>query len=187
MNKKIVLYSGSLKKGKGIHIILDIAKGFELNYEILFYIVGGSDKEIENWKKYKNTDKKNVVFAGFVEGGEVPKYLKASDILIMPYDVTDKKMVMDINTTSPIKLFEYMASKRPIVSTNLDVITKILKDKESILLSNSYSEYSNIIEDLLYDEELAKKISINAYKKVEKFTYKNRCKFILNELLKKEL
>ena len=44
------MYCGSLKLGKGIHIILQTAKKLELNNDILFYIVGGSKIEIDFWK-----------------------------------------------------------------------------------------------------------------------------------------
>jgi glycosyltransferase involved in cell wall biosynthesis len=181
LDKKIVMYCGSLKPGKGIHIILETAKKLENRNDILFYIVGGKNDEVEYWKNYKNQDYLNVVFTGFVEGSFVPQYLKSADVLFMPYDKSEKNMVMDINTTSPIKLFEYMAAKKPIVTTKIEVIEKILKHNESgVVVENNYSQ---AIVDLLSNIDLMIKLSDNACQLVQDFTYKKRCEQILKGLV----
>lgn len=176
-NKTIVLYSGSLKSGKGIHIILDIAKKYETNQNIEFVLVGGSFLEVSNWKKYYSG--KNVIFTGFVSGKSVPIYLKSADILIMPYDNNDKKMVMDLETTSPIKLFEYMGAKRPIISTDIQVISKVLEDKKEILLANRFDEYIKYIELLINDKKYGQYLANNAYNQTQQYTYETRCKNML--------
>jgi len=40
-----------------------------------------------------------------------------------------------LNSTSPLKLFEYMASGRPIVSTDIPTISKILKHEYNAMLA----------------------------------------------------
>ena len=46
----------------------------------------------------------------------------------MPYETNNNfNSVMDLETTSPIKLFEYMASKKPIITSNIKTIKKVLK------------------------------------------------------------
>ena len=98
----------------------------------------------------------------------------------MPYDKNEKGKVMDINTTSPIKLFEYMASKKPIVTSKIQVIEKILEDKESaIILDNNYEKG---IKELLSSKKLCQKISENAYAQSKNYTYKKRCEKILDAL-----
>jgi glycosyltransferase involved in cell wall biosynthesis len=181
IDKKIVLYCGSLKAGKGIHVILETAKKLQYRKDVLFYIVGGNIDEVKRWKSYCDKKQQNIIFTGFIEGSETPTYLKSADILFMPYDITEKYMVMDINTTSPIKLFEYMAAKKPIVTTRIEVIEKILKNKESGILVND-DNYVKAIEELILDNVVSKKMSDNAYKDVSKFTYKMRCKTIIKEL-----
>ena len=180
IKKKIVMYCGSLKPGKGINLILQTAKKLELNSDILFYIVGGSKAEVDFWKNYNNQSFRNVVFTGFIHGSQIPQFLKSADILFMPYDKNEKNKVMDINTTSPIKLFEYMASKKPILTSKIQVIEKILEDKESaIILENNYEKG---IEELLSNKKLCQKISENAYAQSKNYTYKKRCEKILDAL-----
>lgn len=176
-DKKIIGYMGSLKPGKAIHKILETANSCD-DDRLLFVIAGGDEKEIESWKKYCFYKSKNTKFLGFLEGKISPCFLKSCDVLFMPYDLNETNAVMDLETTSPIKLFEYMASKRPIVSSRIPVIENILDDKvDGILIEDG--NYLKIILELCCDEVLANRLSSNALNKSEKYTYLNRCKNIL--------
>lgn len=180
VDKTVILYSGSLKPGKGIHLILETATQLENIEDLVFYIVGGKEQDVIYWKNYNNRNYRNVVFTGFVHGKNVPQYLKSANILFMPYDKNEKKMVMDINTTSPIKLFEYMAAKKPIITTKLEVIEKVLKHNESAIITDG--NYGEEIKLLLANNNLIKKLSINAYQLARKYTYKKRCEKIIEYL-----
>ena len=87
-----------------------------------------------------------------------------------------------IEFTSPIKLFEYMATGRPIVATKLPTIQEILTDKvDSVLVKpDSVCELKRGIELLLNDEKLASAISTKAYRDVKNYTWEERVKKILN-------
>lgn len=182
LDKNIVTYCGSLNPGKGIKMIIEVSKKF--NQSTLFYIIGGEKRWLNYWRnivKYKRIS--NVKFIGFVLNKLVPLYLKSSDILIMLYDLEEKKAIMDINTTSPIKLFEYMAAKKPIVTTRLPTIEKIVQHNKEALLSE-WDDVNDIVENiykLLEDHLLAKKISQNAYNKAKNYTYIKRCQKILEK------
>lgn len=180
-NKSIVLYSGSLKPGKGIGKILDTAKRFDNN--IIFYIVGGQPMNVKYWKKIAKQKKlNNVIFLGYFINKFIPKYLKSADILFMPYDLNEKR-IFDLSTTSPLKLFEYMASKRPIVSLKISTIEKVVQDKKEALLaeSDNANSYYALIQSLLKDKSLSKQLANNAYNRVKEFTYRNRCKKIIEK------
>ncbi len=179
-DKKIVTYCGSLFPDKGIEHILLVAKNIP---GVIFLLVGGRDQEIMMWKEYINTYKiKNVQFTGFVENSKVPLYLKAADVLIMPYKTDQEIKIMDINTTSPLKLFEYMAAEKPIISTNIPAISRIITHGVEGLLAepNNIQELSQFVKMVLKDEQLAEKLANNAYEKVQKYDWKERCKKILS-------
>ena len=178
LDKKIIMYCGSLKPGKGIHIILDTARKVAFYQDILFIIVGGSKDEVKNWKRYNNYEYTNVKFTGFVEGNLIPYYLKSADVLFMPYDVREKRPVMDINTTSPMKLFEYMAAKRAIITTDIPTIRKILSDESAVIVGDG--NYVDAILNILNDLEAQLKMVNNAYKIVQRYTYERRCEQILS-------
>lgn len=180
-NMNLVVYCGHLYKEKGIEDILLTAK--KLNKKnILFALVGGFAKDISKWKEYcKAKFINNVSFVGFVNNSQIPGYLKAADVLIMPYNTKVHFKIMDINTTSPMKLFEYMASKRPIVSTNIPVISKVIKHNKSGLLAkaNNIEQLSSYVVELINDSEKSKNLAEKAFDDVKKYTWVNRCKRIL--------
>lgn len=185
-NKKIVLYCGSLYKEKGIEDILWTAKTLSSNEDILFVIVGGKSEDVQYWKAFNKKNKiDNVTYVGFINNSLVPMYLKSADILIMPYNTKINYGVMDLNSTSPLKLFEYMASRRPIVTSNIPVISKIVKHGENALMAepNDIDSIAYNVMDLLNNPEKARNISQNAYETVRQHSWRNRCEVIIKKLV----
>ncbi len=180
-NKKILMYAGSLKLGKGINEILKIAKYFQSDIQI--YIIGGNNKEVKYWKKKtRSYGLNNVFFTGFVKNKFIPLYLKSADILLLLFDLHENKPIMDLDTTSPLKLFEYMATKIPIVSLKIPTIEKVIKHENDALLANinDTKDIVKCIKRLLSDTNLVKRLTNNAFEKVKQYTYTYRCKKIIN-------
>lgn len=127
---KIVLYAGHLYEHKGIGTILETAR---LMPECKFLLVGGWQADIEKVKAIcLQRDLHNVEVIGHVKQNELAVYLYAADILLLP---TSKQWQL-AETTSPMKLFEYMTVKRPIVASALPNIMTVLRDRENALLAN---------------------------------------------------
>ncbi|MHA1251507.1 MAG: glycosyltransferase [Candidatus Helarchaeota archaeon] len=178
INKKIILYTGSLKEGRGIDIILNAANLLE-NQNLIFYIIGGSDKEVKKWNEYvkKFRLKGNIRFLGFLENELIPYYHKAADILLAPYTSS----CLTVKWMSPIKLFEYMASKTPIIASDLPRIREICNNNECLFfLENNTEDLCEKIKTLLENKDIAEKLVKNAYKKAQQNSYLIRCKKILN-------
>jgi glycosyltransferase involved in cell wall biosynthesis len=183
-DKNLVIYCGQLYKEKGIeHILLTAKKLIDEN--MLFMLVGGFQNDIDKWKRYcKEKLISNVVFKGFINNSDIPKYLKAADVLIMPYQTDISYNVMDITTTSPMKLFEYMASKRPIVTTNIATISKIIEHNKSGMLAepNNMEQLAAYTLELIKDKEKSKRISTNAFEDVRKYEWCERCRKIIQKV-----
>ncbi len=186
-NKKIIGYVGKLEileKPKGADILLEAFKilqneGFN-NLEL--YFIGGPLRRIQEYKQLcKKRNIKNVIFIDHVKRHLIPKYLKAFDILTMPSPWTD----FFAYYTSPLKLFEYMASKRPIVSSDLPSIREILNENNAILVKpNNPETLAKGIKKVLQNPELADKISKQAFEDVKEYTWKKRAKKILEFIYK---
>lgn len=178
------VYCGHLYKEKGIEIIIEAAKRLQGQKDLQFLLVGGLVKDRKYWQKYCQRAKiHNILFTGFVANSDVPKYLKAADCLLLPYKMDMNYEVMDINTTSPLKLFEYMAAKRAIIATNIPVVNKILRNGKNALLAEQWIDnfISKIIE-CKTNSQNRKKLGLNAGEDVKKFTWEKRCQKILNHL-----
>ena len=187
LEQPVVTYCGHLYEEKGVEHIFQTAELLsEQGYPALFVVVGGWEKDVDRWSKYCNCrGLTNVLFTGFVNNSLVPGYLKAADVLIMPYNTRVNFHVMDIMTTSPLKLFEYMASNRPIVSTKIPAISKVLVNNENALLAepNDIGKLAASIRRLCEDKALAKNLASNAFKLAVKFQWKERCRKIIKYFL----
>ena len=182
-HKKIVAYCGSLFPDKGIEHILSVAGTMP---DVLFLLVGGQQTQLKMWQEYAISHGiNNVRFTGFVDNSAVPLYLHAADALIMPYKTDQEIRVMDINTTSPLKLFEYMASNRPIISSDIPTISRTITHGMDGLLArpNDIQELALYVNSVLEDNNLANNLASNAYKKVQQYDWKKRCEVILKALV----
>jgi len=65
-----------------------------------------------------------------VDNRELSTYLKAADVLLLPNSANHAESKI----TSPLKLFEYMASETPIVASDLPTVTHVLRDGENAIL-----------------------------------------------------
>jgi len=177
LDKKIALYTGHLYKWKGAQVLADSSKFFNENAIVVF--VGGT-KEDEKEFKEKNKELKNILILGYKPYSEIPYYLKAADILLLP---NSGKTEISKSWTSPMKMFEYMASKRPIIASNLPSIREILNEDNAILINPDDSkDLSKRINMALKNQSFSDKISIQAYQDVQKYSWFKRSKKIINFL-----
>jgi len=177
-NKIQIGYVGSLFRGRGIDIIVELAKRIP---EANFHIIGGKDKDLEYWQKQVNY--KNLIFHGFVEPKETYKYRNMCDILLAPYQ-SDNEGNRSSKYMSPIKLFEYMSSKRVIICSNFKVVYEALNDDCAVLVdSSNIDEWENAVINLINDKNKREKLANKAYENfLENFTWKSRAQKILKFL-----
>ena len=86
---------------------------------------------------------------------------------------------------SPLKIFEYMAAKRPIVVTDLPSIREVLDEKSAVFVKpNSQDDLIKGIEKLIENENFRDSIASHAHKIAEeRFTWEKRAFNILNFIL----
>ncbi len=168
-DKKLALYSGHLYDWKGVKVLAKATKMFKEN--ILAVFVGGTEKDIKNFSK-DNKENKNILIIGSKPYYKIPLYLKAADVLVLPNKMGT---ALSEKYTSPLKLFEYMASKRPIAASSLPSIREVLNNKNSILVKpNDPKELAEGINKLIGGDELSDNISKQAFKDVQKYTWNKR-------------
>jgi len=174
-DEKIVVYSGHLYEFKGIPTLLETAC---LLPEYKFVFVGGWANDINRVKEEcKNLNLRNINIVGHVAQSELASYLYAADVLILP---TSKHWLLS-QTTSPLKLFEYMAIKRPIVASALPTIKTVLRDRENALLAQPDEPlaFKQAIVQLFENPTLASTIAERAFQEVHNFTWESRVERIL--------
>ena len=179
--QKIIGYFGQLYRGRGIEVIQELA---QLNPSFAFMVYGGNEKEITKYKNKNNLD--NLFFMGHLLPKSTYEVMRAMDVLLMPYQKSVSIGIKGIDTAewmSPMKMFEYMSTGVPIISSNLPVIREVLKDNENCLLvdPDDFIAWSESLRSIVKDKHLAEKLQNNAYNEYKsKYTWEDRAQKILN-------
>jgi len=172
---KIIVYSGHLYNYKGIPTVLATAR---LLPEYKFILVGGwSDDVIRVKKDCEENNLNNVYIVGHVSQSDLASYLYAADILILP---TSKSWDL-AEATCPLKMFDYMATKRPIVASALPTIMTVLRDQHNALLvePDEPVSFKKAIVTLFENSLLASTIAERAFQTVKNLTWDSRAESIL--------
>jgi glycosyltransferase involved in cell wall biosynthesis len=182
---KDIGYIGHLYKGRGIDLILEIARNFP---DLNFHIVGGDQKDVEYWK---NVSTENMKFYGHITHQEASEIRINMDILLAPYQL-DTRTRGGVNSTSwmsPLKVFEYMASGVPFVCSEISVLKEVLQNERNCLLvtANELPEWIRAIDRLKGDREIRQSLAVSAFSDIEQhYSWNNRAKKILNQMSRKE-
>lgn len=171
-HEKIVLYAGHLYEWKGADVVAQAAKYLT---EVQIYLVGGTEEDV---KKFKNKYSfKNLHIVGHVSHDTIPRWLNAADILVLPNSAKEK---ISSHYTSPMKLFEYMTAKRPILASDLPSLKEILDTDTAVFFrADSVVSFVAEIKKMLIDCKMPQ-IADNANKKVQEFSWNKRAKQIMN-------
>lgn len=177
--KNIIGYFGHLYQGRGFKLIEKLAKK---NSNTLFVIYGGMENDISNLKKRNIA--KNLIFMGYVENKMTPYLMTNMDILLMPYEKNvylSKNSTNTANFMSPMKMFEYMSSGKPIISSDHKVLKEILIDKYNCLMvDNDIENWNKSISKILSNSQFAIFLGKNAKKNLEeKYTWLGRSENII--------
>jgi glycosyltransferase involved in cell wall biosynthesis len=173
-------YAGHLYKGRGVDIIYSLAKEFR---NLTFLIIGGKSELVNQWKKIAEEENvTNIIFFGFIQNAFLPTYLSACDVLLMPYQrkVESAKGGNTVNWMSPMKMFEYMATKRLIVASDLPAIREVLNEQNSILCDpDNFHCWVNAIESAILNPRMKETLSNKARQDVLRYTWNRRAKRII--------
>ncbi|MHA1270845.1 MAG: glycosyltransferase family 4 protein [Candidatus Helarchaeota archaeon] len=175
---EIIIYTGHLYKYKNIEFLIQAMK-YVKNKNIILLIIGGRHDDLNRIKKYINDlGLDNIITTGFVPPYLIPYFHKLSKIGI----ITSNSKIKDFHSESPLKLFEYMGAKLPIIAMKDISIEYIIKDGfNGIIVPDDNPEIlAKKIEFLIENPNIANKIAENAYKiAMDKYTFKKRAENIL--------
>lgn len=179
--KSVCGYFGQLYEGRGIEIIEGMARE---RSETLFLVYGGEPKDVA-FRREVNGDLPNIFFGGHVSHPEAQELMRCVDFLLMPYQSKVSIGVKGHDTgrwMSPMKMFEYMASGVPIISSDLPVLREILVDEQNAILvsPSDQREWCGALDRLSSDASLADSIGERAHQDYRKrYTWGVRARAIL--------
>ena len=176
-NNFVCSYFGSLTKGKGLELIEIISKKLK-NIEFHIY----SDESQYYRSLYK--DRKNLIFKEYIKYNSIPKIMSRYDVVLMPYMFKVFVKSSNLETSkymSPLKLFDYMASAKIIIASDLKVYRHILKNNFNCILINplKINLWCKKIIDIKNNYFNYRYLKYNAYRTVQEFTWEKRAFKIL--------
>lgn len=145
-----------------------------IDYDLIDYIIKkNSDKEFvfigEFYEIEPNFNYSNAIFTGRKDYKELIEYMKDIDIFINPFKLTTMT-----NCVSPIKLYEYLSTGKPIVSTA--ILEVIALDRDYVYVAKSYEQFNRLLNMALKENSIFKK------QDRQKYAYKNSWTFRAAEL-----
>lgn len=158
-----ILYYGVFAKWFDYDLIKFLSQDNDIGIVLI-----GPDYDL-SLKKSDILNLSNVLYLGLVEYKNLKYYANLADILTIPFLVNDIT-----NATSPVKLFEYMALKKPIITTNL----KECKKYKSVIVADSKDDFLQNINNIK-ENEISIEMKEIIYKDACENSWKNKCTKIL--------
>ena len=176
-----ITYGGGFNEWKNLDLVFESLSLLDKKYKLR--VAGGKgDKKSEIYinqliEKYK-IESDRVSYLGFVDNKQFPnKVLNNSNVLVLPLGENIQSRYL----TSPMKLFEYMATKTPVLAVNFPSVTKIAKDTIFLSQMNAVDFARNITQICELNEKKLDTHSMNEL--VQGYSYENRSKQFFKEII----
>lgn len=168
-----VIYTGSLFDWKGVQYLVEAARwlpGFRIT------IIGGEQHQIEKLRKYITPNGAEVIFHGHLPHKQTIELVNSSCIAVLP-NRNDENSAF----TSPLKLFEYMASGCAIVASDIQSIREIVGDSEVMWFEPANPKsLADAIKKLASDPQTARRMGERLRRKAYDYTWESRAKKQIN-------
>jgi len=152
----LVVYTGNLEPYQGVDLLVRAApQVLAERRDVTFLIVGGAERQVERLRELADQlgAGERVIALGERPESEMASFLAAADVLVSP---------RSRGTNTPLKLYGYLMSGRPMVATDRPVHTQVVSAAEAFLVAPSAEGLAGGILRVLRDPEAAGDIARNA-------------------------
>ncbi len=152
----VLMYVGNLERYQGIDLLIEgFSEASKRVSTVRLVVIGGAADDIEKYSRQvegKGIQDK-VIFAGPKPVADLGLYLAQADILASP-------RIKGFNT--PMKVYSYLDSGKPLLATHLPTHTQVLDDRISYLVEPTVESMAEGIVALASDENLRSTLAQNA-------------------------
>jgi len=174
------VYTGGFYKGRGLELLVELARVFP---QVHFLWVGGKPEAVAGWKTViDNLNIRNIQLTGFIPNEKLPLYQAAGDILLMPFgkSVSGSSGGNTADVCSPLKMFEYMAAGRAILTSDLPVLREVLNENNALFYAiENFEDLKSKFTILFGDADLRNKLARQARLDVAQYTWQERMQNIV--------
>ena len=152
----IILYTGTFEAYQGLDLLFDaMAIVRQSNPDVRLVLAGGKPDQIASARERARAlgIEPATLFSGERPAEEIPAYLLAANVLVSP---------RSRGTNTPLKIYQYLRSGKPIVATRLLTHTQVLNDDTALLTGATAREFADGILAALTDKRRAAAIGKQA-------------------------
>jgi glycosyltransferase involved in cell wall biosynthesis len=162
----MVLYTGTFEAYQGLDLLFEaMAHVRRERPDARLVLAGGKPDQVDRAREQAAAAgiADVTIFAGERPAAEIPAYLEACNVLVSP---------RSRGTNTPLKIYQYLRSGRPIVATRLLTHTQVLSDDTAMLTGATAHEFAQGILAALADPERAAAVGAHARHLAEtKYSY----------------
>ncbi|HUU38821.1 MAG TPA: glycosyltransferase [Candidatus Desulfaltia sp.] len=142
--EKIVLYAGNFEPYQGIPLLLQAAR--KVGEGAVFLLLGGSGRSLLEMRELAGSlgIRDKVIFVDNVPPSQVPLFIGLADVLVSPRIA---------GTNTPLKIYSFLKSGKPIVATRLWTHTQVLNEQRAVLVDPNADGLTRGITFALASEE----------------------------------
>jgi len=164
----VLFFMGWLYPFSGLkEVAVTLARTKKHNLKLLIVGEGDAYDELQQIRREYNL-KDRVILTGKKSYHEIPSFIAASDVCLLPAYPTEKIM-QDI---VPIKMYEYMAMGKPVISTKLPGVMKEFGEDNGVVYIGKPEDAANKAIMLIQDSSL-KELGAKARSFVERYSWDN--------------
>lgn len=166
IEKPLVLYLGQLHGGQYVKLFIEVASKVINDYKKdLSFMIVGDGYQAEELKKLTQRLNLNgkLIFTGAVPHGLVPQYIAAADVCVACFEENEVTLCK-----SPLKIVEYLASGKAIVTSNVGEVPSMLGEAGILTKPGDVYSLSEGILKILQDGELKNALGKLARERAEK-------------------
>jgi glycosyltransferase involved in cell wall biosynthesis len=162
----VIVYTGTFEPYQGLDLLFAAAAHVHRSRpDARFVLAGGRPDQVERARAQAKAAGAGevIVFAGQRPADEIPDFLDAADVLVSP---------RSNGTNTPLKIYQYLRSARPIVATRLLTHTQVLDDEVAYLADATAEAFGDAVLAALSDPERARLVGLRARELAEtKYSY----------------
>ncbi len=156
LRKPVIGYYGAIDERIDLNLLGKVAYR---NPQASFVMIG----PLEGVDERQLLTQENIYYLGVKPYEQLPNYLKAFDIAMMPFAMNEATLYL-----SPTKTLEYMAAGKPIISTPVYDVARDFKHCVSIV--SGMDEFSIAIKDILFEHPYEKELRAERYEEILRWT-----------------
>ncbi len=179
MEKTLIMYVGSFARWKGVATLYRAWANIRAQFpNAVLVLVGGEVGELTRFEECRDVgrDAQTLVLP-HQRASLIPTYLTSADFLVLPNEPISEE---SIRFTSPIKLFEYMASGRPIVVSDMPSMREVLDDSSATFFkAGDHRHFTEVLTAILTNPSEANARAKEAERIVQAYSWEKRAERLM--------